>query len=243
MDQYQNYLYERISIYPNRDSENRLSDFQNGKNKIILTQNENYNITKYTIFIASVAISKVEYLVGKKYMQVLANEPYTYALELDFAKKAKEVKIHFKYDVADPIIIPIEYIEADKEKYDAKVAEEHKKELKAKANVRVNTGDSIITVTFKSVSEQYAFSEVELHTITKISPNEYQFMAKYKINEGVYFHSMPQLAYGSYAVVLIQYDKEGKELYRSDYISVFLEKPSSKPTDSPHSKPTVRPHY
>ncbi|MBR3890619.1 MAG: hypothetical protein IKJ30_00930 [Bacilli bacterium] len=226
MDKYQSYLYEYISIYPNRDGENKLSDYQKEKNKIILTQNENYNITKYTIYIASLAISKVEYLVGKKYIKAETNNPYTYSIELDFTKKSKQIKIYFKYDIADPLIIPIEYIESDKEKYDAKVIKEYKNTLKKKANVKVNTGDGIINVTFQPVSKSFSYSKVELYT-------QNQLMAKYKTSKDVYFCSITGLAYGYYEIILIQYDKAGKELYRSDYLSAVLTKPSSKPTVRP----------
>ena len=52
MDKYQNYLLEYISISTNHTNEKRLSEFEFDKNKIIVTQNENYNITKYEINIA-----------------------------------------------------------------------------------------------------------------------------------------------------------------------------------------------
>ena len=56
-------------------------------------------------------------------------------------------------------------------------------------------------------------------------------MAKYKTPEDVYFHSITGLAYGEYAIILVQYDNSNKEIYKSDYILVTLDRPnySGKP--------------
>jgi hypothetical protein len=109
---------------------------------------------------------------------------------------------------------------------------EHKKALEEKAKVKVTTGDSIINVTFQPVNDSFTYSKVELYTITETNvvnnktENEYQLMAKYKTPEDIYFHSITGLAYGKYAIILVQYDNLNKEIFKSKYILVNLYRPN-----------------
>jgi hypothetical protein len=65
---------------------------------------------------------------------------------------------------------------------------------------------------------------VELYLDSK----ELQFMARYKIEGEVFFHSINGLAYGSYACVLIQYDNSNQEIYKSEFIRADLNEPAGR---------------
>ena len=67
-------------------------------------------------------------------------------------------------------------------------------------------------------------------------------MAKYKTEEDVYFHSIVNLAFGTYAVAVVQYDSSNKEIYRSDYVRVIV-KGSSSSNNGGRSKPVVTARY
>ena len=156
---------------------------------------------------------------------------------MDYDNRIEKIKIHFSNSIVDPVEIPIVYVEADVKKYDEKVMAEHKKALEEKAKVKVTTGDSIINVTFQPINDSFSYSKVELYTITgtKVvnnkTENDYQLMAKYKAPEDVYFHSITGLAYGKYAIILVQYDNLNKEIFKSNYVLVSLNRPnySGKP--------------
>lgn len=247
MDKYQKYLLENIRFETDTKKTEGLSDFQWDGTKIILTQNPNYNITKYEFFVRNLVVSKVEHLIGKKYVEGNRVDEYTHSIEVDFTKKSNKIRIHFENELADPIVIPVEYVDADKEAYDAKVAEQLKYELAEKVNVQANASESIITVTFKPLNDTYSYSKVELY-LANVKPGtspatyDYQLMAKYKTEEDVYFHSIINLAYGTYAVVVVQYDSSNKEIYRSDYVRVTV-KSSSTSNNGSRSKPVVTARY
>lgn len=216
--------------YERSDKNVSLSSFEWNYKTVTVVQNENYNIRKYNIYLLTAVAEKVEYiLTGQTYI-VKDLEKNKYLIELDYDNRIEKIKIHFSNDVVDPVEIPIIYVEADVEKYDEKVMAEHKKALEEKAKVKVTTGDSIINVTFQPVHDSFAYSKVELYAVSGSS--DYQLMAKYKTAEDVYFHSISGLAYGAYAIVLVEYDVNNKELYKSDFVKVTLNKPnySDKPT-------------
>lgn len=223
--------------YDRTDKNVSLSSFEWDYKTVTIVQNENYNVKKYNIYLLIAVAEKVEYVLNGQAHIVKESEKNKYLIELDYDNRIEKIKIHFSNGVVDPVEIPIVYVEADMKKYDEKVMAEHKKALEEKANVKVTTGDSIINVTFQPVNDSFSYSKVELYTITgtKVinnkTQNEYQLMAKYKTPEDVYFHSITGLAYGKYAIILVQYDNSNKEIYKSDYILETLDRPnySGKP--------------
>ena len=221
--------------YERSDKNLSLSSFEWDYKTVTIVQNENYNIRKYNIYLLTAVAEKVEYISKRQTHIVKDLEKNKYLIELDYDNRIEKIKIHFSNSVVDPVEIPIVYVEADVKKYDEKVMAEHKKALEEKAKVKVTTGDSIINVTFQPVNDSFSYSKVELYTITgtkvkhleniNITENEYQLMAKYKTPEDVYFHSITGLAYGKYAIILVQYDNSNKEIFKSDYVLVSLNRP------------------
>ena len=232
MNVYQNVILSKAKLSVN-DSGASIR-LENGR--IILKQNENAYIETYNIVLESPTINSLK-VADKEVVKKFNSFEFT----LDFANKVKEIYITFVDGIADPAILKVDYIESSKEAWDEKMRIENQKVLTEKANVKVNTGDSIINVTFQPVNDSFSYSKVELYTIsgTKVvnnkTENEYQLMAKYKTPEDVYFHSISGLAYGTYAIVLVEYDANNKELYKSDFLKVTLSKPnySGKPTVTP----------
>lgn len=218
--------------YERSDKNVSFSSFEWDYKTVTVVQNENYNIRKYNIYLLTAMAEKVEYIIKGQTHIVKDLEKNKYLIELDYDNRIEKIKIYFSNGVVDPVEIPIVYVEADVKKYDEKVMAEHKKALEEKAKVKVTTGDSIINVTFQPVNDSFSYSKVELYTIagTKVvnnnTENEYQLMAKYKTPEDVYFHSITGLAYGKYAITLVQYDNLNKEIFKSNYILVNLYRPN-----------------
>lgn len=224
MNKYQDFAIKKIKI----EGDATLKSFVWDCSKIILEQNENYNLTKYTISILQASITKIEYLMNNSVYNATRVNEFKHNIELDFNNKINSIRLYFIENIVEPVDIYIEYIEADRSIYDKKMQEEHQKELTEKAKVVVKTGDSLINVIFQPVNDSFAYSKVELYAITGTKvvsnnkENEYQLMAKYKTPEDVYFHSITGLAYGQYAIILVEYDSSNKEIFKSDYVIVNL---------------------
>ena len=220
--------------YNKTDKNTSLASFEWDYKTVTIVQNENYNIRKYNVYLLTGVAEKVEYVLKGQAYIVKDLEKNKYLIELDYDNRIEKIKIHFSNGIVDPVEIPIVFVEADVKKYDEKVMAEHKKALEERAKVKVTTGDSIINVAFQPVSESFSYSKVELYTIlgSKVVNNkteyEYQLMAKYKTAEDVYFHSITGLAYGKYAIKLVQYDKSNKEIYKSEFIRADLNEPAGR---------------
>lgn len=143
-----------------------------------------------------------------------------YQLVLDFNDRVKKVKFSFMNGLADDYIMDVVYVEADKDKYYLKKAEEDRRALIEKAKIKVSTGASLVNICFAPCSDDYAGTEIELYS-------DHNLMAKYKVPEEQYFKSIEGLAYGSYSFVLRQYDKHGKIIFQTDEIGFGIIKPRS----------------
>lgn len=220
MDKYQEFAIKQCKIVGDKT----LKSFEWDLNKIVLEQNENYNLANYNISICHASIEKVEYKIHNKLFTAKRVGESQHDLEIDFNNKINSIKVYFNEEIVEPVDIKIEYLNADKCKYDEKLKIQQQKELTEKAKVVVKTGDCLINVNFQPVSENYSYSKVELYSYDEKTKN--QLMAKYKTAEDVYFYSISGIAYGKYTIVLIQYDKENNEIYRSDYIPVSLKEPN-----------------
>lgn len=227
MNKYQEFAVKQIKIIGDKT----LRSFKWDYNKIVLEQNENYNLTKYIISIHQASVVKVEYQKNNQICLGNKIDEYQHTIELDFNDKIESIKLYFTLDIVDPVDIKVEYIDVDKSIYDTKLQVEHQKELTEKANIEVKTGGNVIKVNFQPINDLFLYSKVELYSVSEKVINgkrnkTYQLMAKYKTPEDVYFHSITGLAYGKYAVILIEYDANNNAIYKSDYIEVSLNAPN-----------------
>lgn len=71
-----------------------------------------------------------------------------YRIITDFSDRINAIKFCFVNGIADDYILNIEYREADKEKYLAKVAKEKKEALEKAASIKVATGADLVNVYF-----------------------------------------------------------------------------------------------
>ncbi len=221
MNKYQEFAIKLLKISLNEiEGSNVPASLEWDSKKIIIEQNENYCLTDYEILLHHVCFEKVEYLLNSKMINAEKINEDTFKIILSFESKIENIKIYFVNNLIDPVVIPVEFIDADKQKYDDKIAAENKMNLDKLAKVKVTTGDSLINITFQPVSNQYSYSKVELYT------NEKQLMGKFKTDEDMFFKSITGLAYGVYYTRLVQYNKKDEELYLSDYILVMISKPN-----------------
>ena len=211
MDKYQKYLMELSRSY--------ISYTFKGKettcfleNKIIIKQDEDITITKYELHITNKSIESVVAInCGKEkklnesidpvYSSPKSGEQKRFSLEIDFENRIEAIKISFVDNIAEDLIIPIVYEEASKEVYYAKKEQERKDDLLKKASIKVSTGADLVNIYFQPCSEEYLRSEIALY-------KDGMMLAKYKVEEDVFFKSINGLAYGKYEFIMKQFNNK-----------------------------------
>lgn len=221
MNKYQKYLMELnrsyiIYVFKGKNT----SCFKDGK--ITISQDEDITITKYVLNISHKSIDTVFALVNGKeerlvesidpvYSSPKGGEQKIFSIELDFEKRIESLKIVFIDNLADDLIIPIIYVEADKEKYYAKKEKERKDSLLKTANIKVSTGNDLVNIYFQPCSENYSRTEIILYRYGMM-------LAKYKVDEEFFFKSITGLAYGEYEFVLKQLDTKNEIILETEKI-------------------------
>lgn len=231
MDKYQKYLMNMARsyfAYINEKEKNIVKCYTN--DKIMITQDEDITVGGYFLYIANKSFERVFAIKGEQQIALKAEfdpimsskssgEQRRFFLPLSFDNRIESIKIVFNNNLADDLIIPVIYVEANKEKYYAKVAQEQNAKLLAKAQIKHATGADLVNIYFQPCSDDYFSTTIILYQGNML-------MAKYKIDPEVFFKSISGLAYGEYSYEVIQYDKDGKELMRTDKIRFSISRPN-----------------
>ena len=233
MDKYQEYLFGKLNISSQSEPTNREREFSFRDGKITIRQNDDYHITKYNIRVFHPALDEIWTLykdkkqVGKK---VNKTKEDVKILTLDFNRKASSLFISFKNNLANPIEIPIDYIDADKSAWDAKMDKEHKEHLASIVNIKIISGDSLIDVLYNPLNDKYSYCEITLYyayTKQGEKTKSYQLMGNFQSEKGKFYIPIINLGYSSYAIDLKQYDENKELIYESDRIEFSLSRQST----------------
>ena len=162
MDKYQLNLLSKIIVNEAVSTEdgNARASISVTEKGIQITQNENYHINSYLLRIRANAVKKVDCIVGKDSIKTKKDDAFVY-VPVDFNNKTTKISIDFADDLVDSGEFKIIFVEADKEKYDAKHAEELKRLYMQNAGASCKRDFSVITVAFKPCCESYSYSVVE----------------------------------------------------------------------------------
>ena len=204
---------------------------------LTIRQDPDITHTRYIVLIASNSIEKIEICENRKYKEYTKKDINEYPsilqqypkltqlnkkdfiIELDFETKSiSKIKLHFVHDLADPLEIPIEYIEADKEIYYKKVAEEKRLELIKQMSIAHSCGQDLVTIRFKNCCDEVACTKIALYDGSK------QFMGTFTVEQGMFYKSITNLAYGKYCYIIEQFDKDGNVLVTTDYIEFVIKR-------------------
>lgn len=198
-------------------------------NSITIKQDEDINITQYILILYGKAnrydvLSKVSVYKNKQWEEIELSRK-GYRIIIDFNDRTEKIKLSFVNNLADDYILDIKYLEADKEKYCAKQAQHKKDSLLKTANVKYSTGADLVNIYFQPCCDDYVHTEITLY-------KDNMMLAKYKVDEEIFFKSINGLAYGKYEFILKQFDKDNNIILETDKISFSLVKPnySGKPT-------------
>ena len=181
MDKYQEYLFKSIRVstqlatkkeapgcsYYNKkyiyDNEAGAKDFTFKDGKITLTQNDNYHLHKYEIIITHPKLEDVWIMSKDNKISGGKVDDVTKSITVDFDDKSPSIFVSFSDNLADPIEIPIIYVDADKTAWDEKILKEHKEQLAEIVNINVVSGDSLINILYNPLNDKYSYSVVTLY--------------------------------------------------------------------------------
>ena len=234
MDKYQEYLINRIDhsyfdLATSGETNGEDSAFQGNRDKIVLKQNEDITMKDYTLYIANRAFESVVAIAGTTqtpfkqehdpvYSSPNSGDQNRFYLPIDFEHKIDSIKIVFKNNLANDLILPVVYEEADKKAYYAKQEKKHKDDLLATAAIKCSTGADLVNIYFQPCSNEYSKTEIILY-------HDGQMLAKYKVDEDCFFKSIGGLAYGQYSFVLKQYDENSKLILETEQHNFVISPP------------------
>lgn len=159
MNQYQKYIAEDLKIdtklaayeikktnkgsYQEYDRTAGAVAFSFNNGIISITQNPNYHVHEYEITVTHPSIDNIWVTKDGKTITGDIIDETTRTISIDFNKKSPSLFVSFKENLTDPIELPIEYTDADKNKWDEKIKAEKEEELAKKANIIVTNGISL----------------------------------------------------------------------------------------------------
>ena len=228
MNKYQKFILDKTLCFVSKDmtagSNAYFNSFINNDGEFEVKQDENYNIKQHFIVLSGLTVSFVE-LDGIKY-ESTNFEKHSYfdnkmiGVPVDFDNPAKELKIFFADNLADALSVKLKFIEADKGLYDAKMHDALIKERIKTANIKTATGADLVNIYFQPCCDDYVRTEIVLF-------KDNMMLAKYKIDEEVFFKSINGLAYGTYEFILKQFDKDGIMLFETGKIKFTIGAPKT----------------
>jgi hypothetical protein len=224
MDRYQKVLLKTSRAYIGFSVQGHLkSSGIYEDEKIILKQDPDITINDYTLYISNISVEAVFAIKGASKIPFTAQADPTYRetrerfyYPIDFDNKIDSIVLVFKNNLADNLIIPVIYQEADKQAYYAKKEQERKDALLASATIKCSTGADLVNIYFQPCNDDYARTEIILY-------RDEQMLAKYKVDEECFFKAITGLAYGTYKFILKQYDKDNNIILESNPTSFKIE--------------------
>ena len=191
---------------------------------LIIVQNENYNITNYTLKIKNKDLLSVSYYVNAWKIANIEND--IACIPVDFNNPTTIIKIELKNGLVDDFNVQIILKNADETSWDKKHSKEVMEKRLKNVELVLNSVGTLHTVIFKPCCDDYAYTIVKWYAISRIShgsgatviggnyrssPNEMSqiFIEECKLSDKFYCNN--ECAF-NVAVEVSQYDKNGKKL-------------------------------
>ncbi len=159
-----------------------------------------------------------------------------YKILVDFNDKTDAIKFSFVNKIANDYILKVTYTEADKEQYYSKLEQAKKDSLLAAAEIKVSTGADLVNINFQPCCDEYDHTEIKLFVSKDYAtvgspygpvqkPSSWSVIKKCDVPADDFYKSINGLAYGKYAFILKQFDKNNQPLLESDYIEFSIYEP------------------
>lgn len=253
MDKYQKYILKQIEsgkifvfshCFP-IDSKSatdldKYGAFDESADTFNITQDEDITKTQYSLII------DMEYVESNMFEGIFAHKDNQwvevpcvnkqYRILVDFNDKTDAIKFSFVNKIANDYILKVTYTEADKEKYYAKLEQARKDNLLATAEIKVSTGADLVNIYFQPCCDEYDHTEIKLFVPKDYvtvggpygpvqKPSSWSVIKKCDVPVDDFYKSINGLAYGTYALILKQFDKNNQLLLETDYIEFSIKKP------------------
>lgn len=236
MDRYQEKIFRTIDVVPakvefheviNKSGDKRTEAYKNvgyfkglkfdkSNRKFVITQDEDYHHTVYTFTIAAACLQDV---IIKKAFWELHAEPVVdrcFYVTVDFEDKCESLTLIFKDNIVDPITIPVEFIDADKEVWDRKVRIRQEEERNKIVDIKWSASSSLVNIFFNPIDDSYDHAKVTLYRVAGAGKGaSYRLLACYSVPRNSYFAAIDSLAPGRYAFVLEQFARGDTSIYQS----------------------------
>lgn len=244
MDKYQKMLLETdnssafYSCISKKNSTVLNGGFNYEENVYTLTQEEDIFSTKYEFVIrTNPNIETCTFLVNGEW-KIAGRKGTAFFVELDIENRIEQIKLTFADNIVDDYVFSIQYVEADKELYYQKQAEEKKARLLSSAQIKHSTGTDLINIYFQPCCDEYEYTEILLYIPNDYvtvggpygpvkKPSSWQMFKKCKVPAEDFYKSINGLAYGTYAYIIKQYDKKDNLLMATDYTEFTLKAPKA----------------
>lgn len=226
-DFYNNFLDKNIFI---REFNEKLTDTKSKTyrkelkidDSLEIKQLDDINIKKYFLFLYNKNFDSVKYTQHDKVIDAFTKKQddiTAYGVELDFDNKIENIIIEFKYNMADPLTVKIDFQEADKNAYFARIENARYENLVKKLSVSQSCGQDLVTIRFQNCCDNVKYTKISLFDDKKL------LMGEFKVDEGMFYKSITNLAYGKYFYKVAQYNKNNNLIVETDFISFSLSAP------------------
>ena len=253
MNKYQKYILDSIANGSNfvfslccpTDSENSnnttfCGTFNNKLDSFNITQVDDITKTQYVLIIDlnNTEVNPFEAIFVRKNNQWI-EIPFVnkqYRIIANFVDRIDAIKFSFGNKIADDYTLSVTYTEADKEKYYAKLEQEKMERLLTAAAIKVSTGADLVNIYFQPCCDEYDHTEIKLYVPKDYvtvggphgpvqKPSSWSIIKKCDVPGEDFYKSINGLAYGKYAFILKQFDKNNQLLVETDYIEFSIEEP------------------
>lgn len=253
MDKYQKYIFRKYGITETfifsqccpegetTEGKRAYSEFDEETDTFTVIQDEDITKTKYILIVDSTVgdfkpFEGVSVCKGEKQEKVPCVGGQ-YKITVDFSHRIEQVRFTFANEIAPEYVLKIAYKEADKEKYYARKEQERKDNLLKAASIKVSTGADLVNIYFQPCCEKYECAEVSLYIPKDYvtvggpygpvqKPASWSLIKRCKVPADDFYESITGLAYGTYSVVIIQYDRNGNVILETDHIEFRVKKPA-----------------
>lgn len=184
--------------------------------KIVIKQNQNENFGCLVPLLNGVEKVIVYFNDGQKEFEThksIFKNVDVCTIDFDFKNIIKKLEIHFNYEMVDPLIIEIQT-----ELFQVPIVDESI-ELLQKLNVKHDCGINLITIKFSNANDNVAYTKISLFD------NNKQLMGIFKVDEGMFYKSITDLAFGRYYYKVQQFDEFANLIVETDYIEFALRVP------------------
>lgn len=214
--------------------------FDKEKDSFNIKQDEDINKTKYLLSVSFdtqyyTSLSGIFTRKNGKWSEIEHKDSQCRII-IDFNDRIDSIKFVFANRIAADYVLKIAYTEADKDKYYEKVAKEKKEALEKTAKIKVSTGADLVNIYFQPCCDEYDHTEIKLFVpkdyvtvgnpyVPVQKPSSWSIIKKCDVPAEDFYKSINGLAYGKYAFILKQSDKNNQLLLETDYIEFSIEKP------------------